>query len=523
MFTVNRIPDPALLRDTGGMASDVVLTLVVPVCFVAAGVWGLFLGSPRRICWLTAGAGTAHVVALGLSSWAQASTGTPADVAHVASQCMFGVGFACLVGVAVTYPLGDRSGRAFAAAVGAAVVLPVLGGLAGASPPVLQDDSRVELGPVAHLLPAALADIGGLVLLLPVVAVGIMVLRYRGADDATRRALRWPALALAVIAVLACLGLLLGSALPAASDAVFVVAAPVFPLALVLGSAQRPALDVDSLARRTAVVGGSWVLVAAAYGAGAAASAWAATGRSLATAVILGGVASVLLARPVRRRLVDLADDRARLQDDLAERLVELEDSRARMASAADRERTRIERDLHDGTQQELLALLAQVEAARTTDEAEVRERALARAGELGQSVYETVRRVARDVRPAILDDLGLGPATAALAAISIVPIDLEDRTNGRRWPPEVEGAAYFVLAECLTNVTKHAAAERAVVALNGEGGWLHVEVRDNGVGGLDSFGHGLRGLQDRVGALGGRLEISEEDGWSRVLAVLPA
>lgn len=506
------------------MASNVVLAFLVPACFVMAGVLGVRLGCPRRINGLTAATGVAHVIALGLSSWAQTASGTPADLAHVASQCFFALGFACLVGLAVAFPAGARSGRAvFAAAGAAAIVLPVVGGLAGSSPTVFETEEPRRLGPVAHLLPAAMADIAGLLLLLPLVAIAIFVLRYRGADAGTRRAMRFPALALAVIAAMATLGLLLGTALPPASDAVFLLAAPLFPLAIVLGSAERPLLDVDSLARKTAVLGGTWVAVAAAYGAGAAASAWAATGRSLVTAIVLGVVATVVLARPVRRRLLDLADDRARLSGDLADRLVELEESRSRIASAAEEERTRIERDLHDGAQQEVLALLAQVEVAQSTSSDEARGRALDRAGELGQGLYETVRRVAQHVRPAILTDLGLATAASALASDSSVPTDVEDHTDGRRWPSDVEGAAYFVIAECLANVVKHAEADRVLITLRSLEGDLVVDVRDDGRGGIDPGGHGLRGLADRVGAIGGRLEVGEVDGWSRVRAVIPA
>ena len=502
------------------MAFDVVLAFLVPACFVVAGVFGITLGCPRRISGLTGATGAAHVLAISLSSWAQAMSGTPSALVHVASQCLFGLGFACLVGLAVAFPSGDRSGRHLMAAVAAAVVLPVMGGLAGPSPTVLQDEQPQQLGPIARLLPEVLANIGGLVLLLPVAAVALVLLRYRRGDSRTRRALRWPALALAVIAVMAALGFLLGSTLPVASDAVFLLAAPVFPLAIVLGSAEHPMFDVDTLSRRTAVLGGSWVLVAAAYGAGAAASAWAATGRSLMTALVLGGAMTVLLARPIRRRLVELADDRARLSRDLADRLVELEESRHRIASAADSERTRIERDLHDGAQQEVLALLTQVEVARSTANPDAREQALLRAGDLGQSVYETVRRVAQGVRPAILGDLGLAAAVSALAATSPVPVDIEDRMQGQRWPPQIEGAAYFVIAECLANVTKHADAHHAEVQLSSQGELLVVEVRDDGRGGLDPNGHGLRGLADRVAALDGVLEIFEEGGWSRVRAV---
>jgi signal transduction histidine kinase len=188
--------------------------------------------------------------------------------------------------------------------------------------------------------------------------------------------------------------------------------------------------------------------------------------------------------------------------------------SRARIIEAADAARRRIERDLHDGAQQRLVSLalsLRLLESRLDPDSTISRELAVARA-ELDAALDE-LRELARGIHPSILTDRGLAAALAALAGRSTVPVDL-DVDGGAQLPLSVQTTAYFVAAEALTNASKHARAERIEVRVAAGEGHAMVEVRDDGIGGVDpARGSGLRGLADRVSALGGALEIDSPVG----------
>jgi signal transduction histidine kinase len=213
-----------------------------------------------------------------------------------------------------------------------------------------------------------------------------------------------------------------------------------------------------------------------------------------------------------------------RLDAELRARLVELRASRARLVEAADGERRRIERDLHDGAQSRLVALalnlrLARMSVSDGTDTAALLDGSI---DELGQSLEE-LRDLARGIHPVVLSERGLEPAVRALAARAPVPVDIVGRATGRL-PAAVETAAYFVVSEALTNVSKYAHAEHATVRVERVDGQLLVEVSDDGVGGASAGdGSGLRGLADRVAALSGTLEVSSPPGeGTRLRAQLP-
>ena len=203
-----------------------------------------------------------------------------------------------------------------------------------------------------------------------------------------------------------------------------------------------------------------------------------------------------------------------RLDAELRARLVELRASRARLVEAADGERRRLERNLHDGAQSRLVALALNLRLARMTvadgsDTAALLDGSI---DELGQSLKE-LRDLARGIHPAVLSERGLEPAVRALAARAPVPVDIVGQAAGRL-PAAVETAAYFVVSEALTNVSKYAHAEHATVRVERVNGQLLVEVSDDGVGGANaSDGSGLRGLSDRVAALSGTLEVSSPPG----------
>ena len=189
--------------------------------------------------------------------------------------------------------------------------------------------------------------------------------------------------------------------------------------------------------------------------------------------------------------------------------------SRNRIVEVGLAERRRLERNLHDGAQQRLVALsltlrIAQNQISKSPEKAE--EMVGAAQEELTRALEE-LRELARGIHPAVLSDRGLGPAVEALAVRSPLPVKVVE-VPGERLPEQVEAAAYFVIAEALTNVAKYANASAATVAVRRVNGHAQVEVRDDGVGGADpGRGSGLLGLADRVGALDGSLALDSPPG----------
>ena len=218
-----------------------------------------------------------------------------------------------------------------------------------------------------------------------------------------------------------------------------------------------------------------------------------------------------------------LALDNLRLQAELRAQLGEVRASRVRILEAGDTERRRIERDLHDGAQQRLLGirLALQVARGRLNGASADVDGLLVEADSDVVGALEDLRSLARGLHPVILSDSGLGAALAALARSSSVPVELSVCDD--RFPSAVEAAAYFVSAEALANVAKHAHASRAAVSVARAGRCLEIAVRDDGVGGADHSGAGLRGLRDRVETLDGHLRIeSPRGGGTRVMAAIP-
>ena len=199
----------------------------------------------------------------------------------------------------------------------------------------------------------------------------------------------------------------------------------------------------------------------------------------------------------------------------------ELADSSVRMVQAADQERRRLERNLHDGAQQRLVGLSLALRLAEDRAERDPQGAAelLASArAELGEALDE-LRELARGIHPAVLSDHGLRAALPGLAARCTVETDVEADVG--RLPEAVEVAAYFVVSEALANVAKYAQATHADVTAAVRDGWLEVCVADDGVGGADpQGGSGLQGLLDRVAALGGDLTITSPPGAGTRLAV---
>jgi signal transduction histidine kinase len=210
-----------------------------------------------------------------------------------------------------------------------------------------------------------------------------------------------------------------------------------------------------------------------------------------------------------------LALENERLQADLRARVDELRASRVRLVEAADAERRRLERDLHDGTQQRLVSVsmaLGLAESRLESDPQGVRGILMETRRTLDDALQE-LRELSQGVHPAILTERGLGPALQDLAYGAPVPVDLAVALE-ERLPAPVEAAAYYVVAEALTNVAKYASASAAAVRVERRDGRAVVAVSDDGVGGADpTRGSGLRGLADRVEALGGALSLESGPG----------
>jgi signal transduction histidine kinase len=214
-----------------------------------------------------------------------------------------------------------------------------------------------------------------------------------------------------------------------------------------------------------------------------------------------------------------------RRRDVLGEQVSKLNASRAAAVDSAEAERRRIERDLHDGAQQRLVALAMDLGTARERldDDPEAGRALVADAHEEAKAALKEIRDLVRGIHPVILSDRGLDAALSAVVARSAVPVTLQV-TVPERPPPAVESAAYFIVTEALTNVARHSRATTATVTIERAGDRLVVEARDDGVGGaVIDGGSGLRGLRDRITALGGTFHILSPDGGpTSLIAELP-
>lgn len=288
---------------------------------------------------------------------------------------------------------------------------------------------------------------------------------------------------------------------------VFVLAAVAWALPVIL--IPLPAYN-RHLPRGGAVIGGS-VLAGTPTMVGAVA---AGVLLLLLAPRVLGGLAALqirllrALLGPSRRR-------------DLTARIGQLERSRSQVIDAAEAERRRIERDLHDGAQQRLVALAMQLGRARArfADDPATAKVLIDEAHEEAKAALTELRNLVRGVHPPVLSDRGLDAALSGLAARCPVPVTVDVDTS-KRPAPTVEAVAYFVVAEALTNVAKHAGASRASVTVRHRDGVLSVRVSDDGVGGADPAGAGLSGLAGRVGAVDGRLSIESPRGGPTIITV---
>jgi signal transduction histidine kinase len=252
-------------------------------------------------------------------------------------------------------------------------------------------------------------------------------------------------------------------------------------------------------------------------------AAWVALGAVTGVALLLG-------AAPVTRVVAEGDAVVARWllgpgrRAGMAARIGELETSRAGVVDAAETERRRIERDLHDGAQQRLVSLAMELGRARAkfASDPQAAETIVGQAHEQAKEALTELRNLVRGVHPPVLSDRGLDAALSGLAALSPVPVTVQVDLPERP-PASVEAIAYFVVAEALTNVAKHAKASRALVTVTRSGDLLNVAISDDGVGGASLTGQGLSGLAARVAGIDGRLLVTSPDGGPTVIeAVLP-
>jgi signal transduction histidine kinase len=236
----------------------------------------------------------------------------------------------------------------------------------------------------------------------------------------------------------------------------------------------------------------------------------------VALSALTGAIATGVRQRGAQRR------QEARLEDELRATIRELRRSRARVAHVADTERRRIERDLHDGCQQRLIALRVKLALAEeiAADESQSVGELIQEIAADAETALEDLHALVHGIYPAVLTDRGLADAARAMARAASVPTRVLAQ-DFARYPPDVEAAVYFTCVEALQNTAKHAGAgATARITLRQERGGLAFEVRDDGCG-YDTDargGNGLANMQDRLGAVGGRLRIASAPGCGAVI-----
>jgi len=247
---------------------------------------------------------------------------------------------------------------------------------------------------------------------------------------------------------------------------------------------------------------------------------------SSVTVVSAIGLAVVIAAPQLTRgvAVVDAAMSRRLLgpPSDLAARVSELEISRERVVDAAEGERRRIERDLHDGAQQRLVALAMELGRAKAkfADDPDAARLLVDQAHAQAKEALTELRNLVRGVHPPVLTERGLDAALSGLAALCPIPVDVHVDVPVRP-RSAVEAVAYFMVAEALTNVAKHSRASQAKVVVEGHGypGTLTVMISDDGIGGADPGSPGLSGLADRVSGVDGRLSVESPSGGPTIIA----
>ena len=263
---------------------------------------------------------------------------------------------------------------------------------------------------------------------------------------------------------------------------------------------------------------------------GASAFGWVLKGSPAMAGAVLLGIALALLAPYITAGVASaqlwldrklLGPSRRQNRTSLTNRVGDLERTRSRMVVAADSERRRIERDLHDGAQARLVSLAMELgrAKARFAEDPEGAKALIDQAHEEAKAALVELRSLVRGVHPPVLSDRGLDAALSGLAALCPVPVTVTVDMAARP-PSTVEAVAYFVVAEALTNVAKHSGASSAAVEVRSDGTTLRLAIKDDGRGGARPDGPGLTGLADRAQAMDGRLSIDSPPGGPTVIEV---
>lgn len=393
--------------------------------------------------------------------------------------------------------------------------------------------------PAPEPVVAAISIAGAALLVAAAVgAITSLAVRYRRGGAHQRIQVRWLAIVMGLLVIgIIVLNVLTGGnrAEHAILDAAtgFLITAGL-PLVGAVAILHDDLGALERLIRRSVVYAMLWLLVTSLVLSIPLGLGLAAGQRTPFTVAVLAAIVATLAVHPVRRRLLRLAD---RLADDAAgraeaadRRAAQLSASRTRIARAALAERQRIQRDLHDGAQQELLALIAKLRLVRSRPElaGESLEQALAELQQDATAALTGLRELAHGIHPPLLTDRGLASALEDRVDRLPLPVSWEvaDGIYDRRYPADVEAAAYFVTCEALANVLKHADARTVRVRLRECDRVLRVEVHDDGrgMGRAGAGPGGLAGLADRVEAVGGHLRTtSPPGGGTSVIAELPA
>jgi signal transduction histidine kinase len=291
-----------------------------------------------------------------------------------------------------------------------------------------------------------------------------------------------------------------------------------------------PALALGGIVTLLAWTGGAGLLIGAAYPHVFAPHSQDPPGRARFWIAVAG--AAVVLAAPLAARATAWLDQRAAVallgpsrSRELERKVETLAESRAGVVDAADAERRRIERDLHDGAQQRLVSLAMNLGMARAamTDLPPDAMQVIVAAHEEAKEALVELRTLVRGLHPAVLDDRGLDAALSGIAARAPLPVRLTVEVASRA-SPTVEAVAYFVVSECLANIARHSRARQAEISVRRDGDLLRISVTDDGVGGADpARGSGLASLAQRAGSVDGTLQVqSPAGGPTIVTAELP-
>jgi signal transduction histidine kinase len=535
----------------------IVLALTLGWSFTGAGIYALWRRPDNRT--------GALMVLVGFTWFLGSLMTADAAWAYTAGLLLSSLWVGPLVHMLVGFPSGRIDGRLDRAVVGlawvGATVLPLLSALVTARPNDCSDCPGNLL--VVNDVPTLSSLIDGLAVVISIVLlVGLAVVlirRWRSFGKVQRRALApvvWTGAGVAVVGIATVIPDAIGAdSVAEVADSVLITAITAVPFAFLVGlmrSSLSRADAVSALFERVGGVGARDALAEALGDHTLALAYWLPDSRRYVDAegrtVELpesgeravteierdGAPVAAIVHDPALledRELVRtagaaaaLALENERLAAELRARYDDLRGASARLIAASDAARRRIERDLHDGAQQRLVALSVTLNLARKHAEPGSRTAALLDSAmtELTAGLSE-LRDLARGIHPAVLTERGLDPALEALAARAPLPVTVAHGLE-ERLPPAVESAAYFVVMEALTNVAKYASASAAEVTVEQVDGHVLVGVRDDGVGGADpAAGSGLAGLADRVVALGGRLVVeSPPGGGTLVRADLP-